>query len=95
MTTLTAAERVRTRASWLATHAAIATVLTLAPGVVYYYVADEFVGVLLGLLLAALALASLVASLVGGFVANARRRERMEAKPIANVSKVARERGRD
>jgi hypothetical protein len=94
MLTLSAAERVRTRASWLAVHTAIATILTLAGGSLYYFTADDFTGVLLTVPLAALTLASLLVSFVGGYVANARKRAQMDAKPIANVSKVARERGR-
>lgn len=94
MLTLSAAERVRTRASWLAVHGAIATLLTLAAGSAYYFVADDLTVVLLSLPLGVLALLCLATSLVGGAVANARRRAQMEAKPIANVSKVARERGK-
>jgi hypothetical protein len=94
MPTPTAADRVRTRASWLAVHAAIATVLTLAAGSAYYFVADDYTGVLLSLPLVALALLSLGVSLVAGFAENTRKRAQLEAKPISSVSKASRERGR-
>ncbi|SEP31111.1 hypothetical protein SAMN04487948_1437 [Halogranum amylolyticum] len=94
MPTQTPAERVRSRASWLAANAAIATVLALGVSLPYFYVTDDVRGVLLSLPVAALALSSLGVSLVAGVAANARQRAQREAKPISNVSKSPRERGR-
>ncbi|EJN57018.1 hypothetical protein [Halogranum rubrum] len=89
MTDLTPAERVRSRASWLAVNTASLTLLAISLGGVYAFITEDMVVVQLGAVLAVVAFASFAVSLAAGFVANSE--ERSEAEP-RSISDVAEER---